>query len=74
MPLSSLKASNINVSHGAVTDSSGKQAVGLKVSFNVGDHGPFYLNYGDSQTPIETVKRDIQKQVDDLNSLHDWAQ
>lgn len=56
-----------------MTDSNGKQVLGKQVSFNVGDHGPFFLNYADPTTPASTIKADMQKQVDELTEIHQWA-
>jgi hypothetical protein len=61
---------NLNVSHGPVLDSKGAQVIGKKVTFSVGEHGPFYLNYPDVNTPTTTIKSDIQAQVAELQSLH----
>lgn len=52
-------------------DTNLQPTVTKRVSFMVGNQGPFVLNYPAAQYSAERVKEDIQKEVETLRAIHE---
>jgi hypothetical protein len=66
----SLKVHSLNVQHSVAPDGKGGMAVVKKLTYHVGDHGPFFHQYeGDTGTTAK-MKSDIGAQVSELQELH----
>lgn len=65
-----LSVKNINVSHVTGFDSKGSPVTLKRLRFDVGDHGPFTIDYPPGDGTATKMRADIQAQVDELASLH----
>ena len=65
-----LQVNSIKVSHSQTFDTAGKAATNTHVSFMVGDHGPFFLDYAPGKGTTDQIKSDIQAQKAALTDLH----
>ena len=66
---------NLNVHDISVLDTAtfgpgGAQVAQRKVTYFVGDHGPFVLTYNKSEATADRIKSDIQAEVEGLRSIH----
>lgn len=61
---------DINIADTSVFANNGAQVPMRRVTFFVGDHGPFQLTYAKAAATADTIKSDIQAEVDSLKSIH----
>lgn len=69
-----LKPHDINVTESPVVGNGGQVQLRRRLTFWVGSHGPFTKEYGPGEGTKERYKLDIQKEIDDLADLHQWAE
>jgi hypothetical protein len=70
MPQPDLKVHTINVTHQVAPDGKGGMATVKRLSYMVGDHGPFHHQYTPPDGDANKMKSDIQAQVAELADLH----
>jgi len=68
-----LKAMNIQVSHAPTFTPQGNVVTNTVVKFMVGDHGPFSLSFPPGQDTPDLVRAAIQKQIDSVRSITNFA-
>ncbi|HWY55747.1 MAG TPA: hypothetical protein VNZ03_14865 [Terriglobales bacterium] len=70
MPPVNLNVHDISVLDTATFGPGGAQIAQRKVTFFVGDHGPFVLTYNKAEATADRIKSDIQAEVAGLQSIH----
>jgi len=68
-----LKPHDISVTERQVPVGGGRFEARRVLTFYVGTHGPFSKEYPLEQASARQFKLDIQKEIDDLSELHQWA-
>lgn len=68
-----LKPHDINVTESQIVTNGGQVQLQRRLTFWVGTHGPFTKIYGPGEGTAQQYKLDIQKEIDDLAALHQWA-
>jgi hypothetical protein len=68
-----VKPHDISVSERSTPVGGGKFETRKTVTYYVGSHGPFTLEYAPGDYSAANVKRDIQKEIDSLAEIHQWA-
>jgi hypothetical protein len=71
MPAPSFAVNKINVSHQATPDGKGGFVNQKRLTYYVGEHGPFTHTYTPPDGDANKMKSDIQAQVQELQSLHE---
>lgn len=69
-----LKPHDINVTETPKLGPGGTVTMQRTVTFFIGTHGPFQKIYDAGQYSAAQVKTDIQNEIDQLASIHSWAQ
>jgi len=64
-----LAAQNVRLTTTTTTDSNGKAVPALKVTFNVGRHGPFTELFPKGKDDVATVRSWIDSQVQRVNQI-----
>jgi len=67
------KPHDINVTEVQTIGTGGTITTAKRLTFWVGTHGPFTKTYAPGAYTAAQAKLDIQKEIDDLQSLHSWA-
>ena len=68
-----LKPHDINVTEQTNIGAGGKVETSRRLTFWVGQHGPFTKLYPPGVGTAAQYKLDIQNEIDQLQSLHDWV-
>jgi len=69
-----LKPHDITVTEQPIVSQNGQVQMQRRLTFWIGSHGPFTKIYGPGEGTATQYKADIQKEIDDLTSLQQWAQ